>query len=273
MKNLVNPEYLNEDKIKEIRQQFQSATPCKHIALPNFLLDDVANTLYENFPKLETLNVKRKSINENKSEEYHLDRYHQQFNELRDFLNSPEMYKWMEKITGTEGLSSTYDSLGSGVHQGGPGSFVDIHVDVNSNTAAKLHRRYNLLIYLNKHWKDEYGGALEFWDKDVKNCMSKVMPYFNQAAIMVTDETSYHGYAKINIPEGESRKSFYCYYYTPVGKDFVYRDSRFKTRPDEGMAKTAITEIKETIKINAKKFLKFIGVKSLDFQDKNKDKQ
>jgi hypothetical protein len=96
------------------------------------------------------------------------------------------------------------------------------------------------------------------------------MPWFNQAAIMVTDETSYHGYAKINIPDHESRKSFYAYYYTPAGKDFVYRDSRFKARPEDGAAKTVLTEIKETIKINAKKFLKFIGVKSLDFQDKNK---
>ena len=80
---------LGEEKKKEIRDTFTNAQPCKHIALPDFLLNEVANTLYENFPKLDTLNVKRKSINENKSEEYHLDRYHPQFNELRDFLNSP----------------------------------------------------------------------------------------------------------------------------------------------------------------------------------------
>lgn len=270
MKNILNPAYLSEEKIKEIRQQFESAAPCKHIALDNFFTDEVANILYENFPKQETLNVKRKSINENKSEEYHLENFHPKFNEVRDFLNTPQMYEWISKATGIEGLSSTFDSLGSGIHQGGPGSFVDVHVDVNMNTAAKLHRRINLLIYLNKNWKDEYGGALEFWDKDVKNCISSVMPVFNRAAIMVTDETSYHGYARINIPEGESRKSFYCYYYTPAGKDFVYRDSRFKTRPDESLTKTAITEVKETLKINAKKILKLLGVKSLDFQDKNK---
>lgn len=270
MKNLLNPSLLDEAKIKEIRSAFENAQPCKHVAVPNFLNEELANTLYENFPKLEALNVKRKSINENKSEEYHLERYHPAFNQLRDFMNSPEMYEWVSKVTGIEDLRSTYDSLGSGVHQGGPGSFVDVHVDINMNPVANLHRRINVLIYLNKHWKDEYGGALEFWDKDVKNCISKVMPYFNQAAIMVTDETSYHGYAKINIPDHESRKSFYCYYYTPAGKDFVFRDSRFKTRPDESVTKTAITEVKETLKINIKRFLKAIGIKSLDFQDKNK---
>ncbi len=117
MKNLLNPAYLSEEKITEIRKQFESAEPCKHIALPNFLQADVANTLFDHFPKLDALKVKRKSINENKSEEYHLDRYHPQFNELRDFLNSPEMYAWMSKATGIEGLSSTYDSLGSSLLQ------------------------------------------------------------------------------------------------------------------------------------------------------------
>ena len=70
MKNLINPAYLSEEKIKEIHEQFQNAQPCRHVALPNFLLDDVANTLYENFQKLETLNVKRKNNNENKPEKY-----------------------------------------------------------------------------------------------------------------------------------------------------------------------------------------------------------
>ncbi|MGQ0829142.1 MAG: 2OG-Fe(II) oxygenase [Bacteroidota bacterium] len=270
MKNSINPIYLREEKIKELQQQFETAQPCKHVVLDNFFVEDIANTLYDNFPKLTALNVKRKSINENKSEEYHFDRFHPRFNQVRDLLNTPEMYQWMSKITGIENLTSTYDALGSGVHQGGPGSFVDIHVDINMNPAAKLHRRINLLVYLNKHWKDEYGGGLELWDQGVKNRIQCVMPNFNRAVIMVTDETSYHGYSRINIPDHESRKSFYAYYYTPAGKDFVYRDSRFKTRPDESITKTAVTEIKETLKISIKRFLKAIGITSLDFQDKNK---
>src|ERR1035437_11162742 len=110
MKDIINPAYLSEEKIKEIRQQFESAEPCKHIALDNFFVDEVANTLNENFPKLETLNVKRKSINENKSEEYHFENFHPQFSEMRDFLNTPEMYEWISKITGIDDLQSTYDS-------------------------------------------------------------------------------------------------------------------------------------------------------------------
>jgi hypothetical protein len=51
----------------------------------------------------------------------------------------------------------------------------------------------------------------------------------------------------------------------------VYRDSRFKARPEEGSMRGAVVEAKETFKVNAKRFLKAIGFSKLDFQDKNKD--
>ena len=27
-------------------------------------------------------------------------------------------------------------------------------------------------------WKDEYGGALELWDKNMKSCVQKIQPIF-----------------------------------------------------------------------------------------------
>lgn len=267
---MINKKYFDPEVIIQLHNSFERATPCKFVVLENFLEDEVAQKLYENFPPLEDLNVKRKSINENKKEEYHLERFDPIFGQLQRAVNAPAVYDMVSRITGIEGLSSTDDALGSGVHQGGPGSFVDIHVDINMNPMKNLHRRINLLIYLNRYWKDEYGGGLELWDKDVKHRGACLLPNFNRAVIMETTEDSYHGYSKINIPDHESRKSFYCYYYTPISGDFTFRDSRFKTRPDESRSKELITEAKETIKIGVKRMLKNLGIKSLDFQDKNK---
>lgn len=267
---MINSKYFDENVQKELNKQFESGSPCKFVVLENFLEENYASALYENFPPLEDLNVKRKSMNENKKEEYHLERFHPVFTQLQNAINEQQVYDMMSKITAIPGLSSTDDALGSGVHQGGPGSFVDIHVDINMNPMKNLHRRINLLVYLNKYWKDEYGGGLELWDKEVKHMGACVLPNFNRAVIMETTDESYHGYAKINIPDHESRKSFYCYFYTPISGDFVYRDSRFKTRPDESAAKEVLTEAKETVKIGVKRMLKGLGIKSLDFQDKNK---
>ena len=266
----INPQYTSPEGIAKLKSDFDSAIPCRHLALENFLSVELANDLFENFPKMEDLKVRRKSLNENKAEDYHFDRFHPSFSKLREIISSKEFYAFMEQVTGIEGLHTTQDALGSGVHQGANGSFVDVHIDVNMNPEQGLWRRINLLIYLNRNWKLEYGGDLELWSKDMKVMHKKYPPAFNCAVIFETDERSPHGYSKINIPEGESRKSFYTYYYTAIPENFVYSDSKFVSRPDESLIKKTLTGAKEAIKINAKRLLKKLGVKSLDFQDKNK---
>lgn len=270
IENAINPIYLGEDKIKELAKEYENAVPWKHLMLDNFLNDELANSLFENFPPIDNLKVKRKSLNEDKAEDYHFENFHPSFSKLRAVIQSPEFYNYMSKLTGLKNLITTNDAMGSGVHQGKNGSYVDVHVDINMNVEAGLWRRINLLIYLNKNWQPEYGGDLEVWDKEMKNCHKEISPVFNRAVIFYTDDNSPHGYSKINIPEGETRKSFYTYFYTEIEEGVKYRDSRFVSRPDDSFVRKTVTNVKESLKINAKKLLKAIGVKSLDFQDKNK---
>ena len=269
MEGIINPEYSNPANAEALYNKFENAQPYRHLVLDNFLTEEIANDLYENFPAIDKLNVKRKSINEDKSEDYHFERWHPSFSKVREAISSPEWYAQMERLTGVKGLHTTRDSLGSGVHQGKNGSYVDIHLDINMNPKTGLWRRVNLLIYLNKHWKPGYGGDLELWNKEMTECVDMVAPSFNRAVMFYTDDNSPHGYKKINVPEGESRKSFYTYYYTQPEDGVTYRDSMFIPRPTESFAKRMVTNVKEALKINAKKTLKALGMKNLDFQDKN----
>jgi len=257
----VNKQHL--DNLPQLSQQFAAAAPCQFVVLDNFLEAEVADRLFDHFPSVDSLKVKRKSLNENKVEDYHFERWDPMFTEVRNTIRSEEFSQWMSTLTGIPQLITPDNSLGSGLHQGGQGSYVDVHIDVNYDPASGLWRRINLLIYLNKHWKEAYGGHLEIWDH-------KIAPAFNRAVIFLTDENSPHGYAAINIPEGESRKSFYAYYYTEVGEGFRYSDSKFVSRPEDGWMRRSATASKEWVKINAKRLLKTLGLKSLDFQDKNK---
>ena len=186
-------------------------------------------------------------------------------------IQSNSFLDLMSKITGIPKLVTPNNSLGSGIHQGGDGSFVDVHIDVNFDPESQMWRRINLLIYLNKNWKKEYGGDLEIWSPDMSKCEHSIAPLFNRAVIFLTDENSPHGYEAIKIPEGESRKSFYSYFYTEIGEGFKYSDSRFIPRPNDGVLKSILTKVKETLKIQSKRLLKSFGIKSLDFQDKNKN--
>ena len=93
----------------------------------------------------------------------------------------------------------------------------------------KLNRRINILIYLNKNWKEEWGGHHEIWtgsydkDKTSKKVYSHP-PLFNRFYI---DENvkkgPYHAVSKVNCPdEVEGRCAIRFFYYISV-VDFCYR--------------------------------------------------
>lgn len=70
-------------------------------------------------------------------------------------------------------------------------------------------------IYLNKEWKEEYGGHFELWDKNMKECKKKILPSINKLAIFSTTYFSYHGHPDpLNCSEDRSRKSLALYYYS-----------------------------------------------------------
>lgn len=83
----------------------------------------------------------------------------------------------------------------------------------------------------------------------------------NRCLIFETNEISYHGYDKIKLPEGVSRKSFYAYYYTELRGDAAkYHDTVFKARPTDSAAKKALTPIKEGAKNFIKRQLRKLGI-------------
>ena len=74
------------------------------------------------------------------------------------FLNSAPMVRFLETLTGIQGLVPDPYYEGGGLHQILPGGYLKIHADFNWHHRLKLHRRINMLIYLNKDWKEEYGA-------------------------------------------------------------------------------------------------------------------
>jgi Rps23 Pro-64 3,4-dihydroxylase Tpa1-like proline 4-hydroxylase len=262
MSNIFNPKVFNQQSIQELKNQFDKAEPYRHIVIENFLNDGFAETIHENFPTLDQLSKHYKGLNEQKSEGSNFGNFHPAFAQLKDALNTKEFRQVVEQITGLKNIYSTDDNLGSGIHQGKNGSYLDIHIDFNIHHVRNIHRRLNLLIFLNKNWKDEYGGKLELWNADVTECGQAYTPAFNRCVIFETSDISYHGYSKITVPENVTRKSFFCYYYTDVqDKNISYHDTIFKARPSEGAVKKIKTDVKEMLKNNIKRTLKKLGIK------------
>lgn len=262
--SIFNQQYFDSGEISKLNRDFENGTPYKHIILDNFLKDDIANLVFDHFPTIEKLNKHYKGLNENKSEGSNFTDFHPVFTQLRNALMSQEFADWAAKVTGIPGVFVTDDNLGTGLHQGTDGSFLDIHVDFNIHHLKNVHRRLNLLIYLNRDWKPEYGGAMEMWNADMSQLIKNVSPDFNRCLIFETSDISYHGYSKITLPPGVTRKSFYTYFYTDIKDKSMlknYHDTVFKAKPEDTTFKKVGTTVKEGLKNTIKAQLKKMGIK------------
>ena len=130
-------------------------------------------------------------------------------------LNSSHFLAFLERLTGIEGLIADSHLRGGGLHQIKRGGKLNVHADFNFHRRLRLYRRLNLLLYLNRAWKEEWGGHLELWDRGMTSCCEHILPIFNRAVIFDTSRYSYHGHpSPLACPDGQSRKSIALYYYT-----------------------------------------------------------
>ena len=178
--NIFNPIIFDPAFKAQLKADFNREDPYRHIIIDNFLSDALANRLYEHFPSVDTLETHWKGLNEKKSESSDFDTFHQSFAQLKKSLFDENLYRWVSEITGIEDVFITDDHMGAGLHQGVNGSFLDIHIDFNIHHIKNVHRRLNMLIYLEKNWKETYGGHLEMWNADMTRCEKTVLPAFKQ---------------------------------------------------------------------------------------------
>ncbi len=250
------------ETVAKMGNAFKTNLPYPHIIIDDFLSSETASAAYDKFPPYKLFGKKYKGLNEKKAEGSNIRDFDPLYTDIIKELSSPQMYKWIQQVCNiNEDVVMTDDAEGRGLHQGGNGSFLDIHIDFNIHRKLNLHRRLNILIYLNKDWKPEYGGGLEMWDVGVTKKEKVAEPKFNRCLIFETSEISYHGYGRINVPENESRKSLYGYYYTKTREGAVpYHDTVFKARPEEGKLKQIKTDLKEKAKNTIKGALKKVGI-------------
>jgi hypothetical protein len=198
-----------------LQPRYVAARPFPHIVLDGLFPDEVLDGVLADFPRPEEMRARFENATEKKlgytDETPVRDR-------VREFLwtmSSAPVLRFLEALTGIEGLIPDPYFGGAGPHQILPGGFLKVHVDFNWHPLLKLDRRLNLLVYLNKDWREEYGGHLELWNGDVSRCEQKILPLFNRTVLFSTTDFSYHGHpTPLSCPEGRSRKSVSFYYYT-----------------------------------------------------------
>ena len=183
------------------------------IFLITIFLDEVLKEFPDLSKKKET--VKFNDINQLKNASQGEELLGEKTKKLIHYLNSEPFLNFLTNLTGIQNLLPDPTLSGGGYHEIKTGGFLKIHADFNKHPKYGLDRRLNLLIYLNKNWDDSYGGNFELWDEDMKTCVKKIPPKFNNVAIFSTTTNSYHGHPNpLKCPKNRSRKSIALYYYT-----------------------------------------------------------
>ena len=203
IKKIISEKFCNLDQIaEENKDKFKNNLPFSYISFENFFNLNYLESVLKNFPDL-------------------------QKGEQVDKL--PAGIK--------EALIPDPYYFGGGLHEIKKNGFLKVHADFNFHPKLKLDRRINILIYLNKNWKQEYGGALELWDKEMSKCQKKIFPIFNKIVIFNTNDYTYHGHPEpLNCPEDVSRKSIALYYYSngrpeeEINKNLRFHTTIYKNR-------------------------------------------
>ncbi|MEM9195543.1 MAG: 2OG-Fe(II) oxygenase [Myxococcota bacterium] len=223
-----------------LKAQFQNARPFPFVEIDPFLTPEAATRIANAYPEFDTALSQGRSfdfVNEKRKVQItERDRFPDPVAELNDAIASPEFLELLEEVTGIPKLLADSELAGGGMHLTGAQGRLDVHVDFNFIEERKLHRRLNLLLYLNPVWRNEWGGAVEFWDPKVKTCHHAFRPTMNRCVIFETSEISFHGVEPVTCPEDVARKSFAAYYYTkepPAGWDGKNHSTVFRARPDE----------------------------------------
>jgi Rps23 Pro-64 3,4-dihydroxylase Tpa1-like proline 4-hydroxylase len=224
--------------------QYRESAPIPHILLKDFVDWDTANRAIHEFPPPSTLAwTHYQHQNENKLGLAKRDLFPPTLGELVDELNSRSFTDWLSELTGIADLLPDPGLEGAGLHQSVRGGFLNVHTDFSHHHYQKnWRRRINLILYLNDGWREEWGGAIELWDKDMRSCVAKYPPLFNHALIFNTDTKSFHGFPEpLTCPQNVYRKSLALYYYT-LEKDssVAVRSTDYRSRPGDGFRKSAL---------------------------------
>jgi Rps23 Pro-64 3,4-dihydroxylase Tpa1-like proline 4-hydroxylase len=201
------------DNINEIKEQYLNAKPFEHVIIPNFLNEEYAEFVYNEFPTNFDNWYKYHNPIEVK---YTYDKINDMKEHIKNLFYSLCTKKLLNIFSDITNINLEYDPYlhGAGLHAHPTNGRLNIHLDYEKHPLLEnKQRRLNIILYLSKDWNIEWNGQTELWNKDMTQCIVKSPVIFNQAILFKTNEISWHGLPeKLKCPENIYRKSLAFYY-------------------------------------------------------------
>jgi len=210
---------------EELSESFLKAKPFNYVVIDDFFLPEIANKISEQFPPYEDdCWYAHDNVVEVKKLVNHWDRFPPETYQAFIYLNSNEFLLNLNKLSKVSPIYPDIGLNGGGWHIHNNVGKLNIHKDYAIHPKLGLWRKMNLIVYMSKLWKPEWGGALELWsnDKVNKKPLKKEKTLnvkFNRAVLFDTTQNSWHGLPEeMRAPDGHFRKSIALYYLTDPTK-------------------------------------------------------
>lgn len=215
---------MHNESVIQMGRMFREGWPFPHIAfsIQSGLIRDLfpgmeylAEETLKEWPNVEQIaDSKFDNANEKKFAANKWEKLTESAKELIEMLNGPDFLQFLTTVTGVEHLIPDPGLVGGGYHEIPVGGKLGMHIDFARHSETQFYRRVNVLLYLNKGWREEWEGDLILRNPET-GAEKKISPKFGTMAIFTTTATSWHGHpVPLACPPGRSRKSLALYYYT-----------------------------------------------------------
>ncbi|MBT61195.1 MAG: proline hydroxylase [Euryarchaeota archaeon] len=209
-------------RFHDLREQYANEDPFEHVVLNDFwpkdFAEDLADALAEKPTNTDSWHhfVNRRERKRATKPGKALVGQPGIVREALSALNDDRFVAALADVSATRDLVADPEYVGGGVHRIERGGMLAVHVDFNRHPTTRLFRRLNLLIYMNRDWKEEWNGELELWARDRSRLVKRVFPHENVAVLFDTARDSWHGHpTPLACPPSRARVSLATYYYAP----------------------------------------------------------
>ena len=200
----------------KLRAFYEAAKPYPHIIMDGFFDPSVLDRAVAEFPTPDQRDWSRfdtdSEIKETSRGIANLSPFVQML--LLQLCSEPFLQQ-IRYITGINDLIWDPMYFGAGLHESPRGGWLNVHADWTGHAHLPLKRRLNLILYLNRDWEEDWGGALELCDPETGEAGASVSPIFNRAVLFPTTDKTLHGFPRpLTCPANRTRKSISIFYWS-----------------------------------------------------------
>lgn len=212
----------------EHSKEYLDAQPFPHLVLDDVLDGDALKKALHSFPSAEELESLRYDEGApRRLAENPVTRLPVALQNIFADMQQSKFVRFLEALTGHEGLIPDPHFKAAGVHALAPGETLGVHVASNIHPQLKLQRQVSVYLFLNEGWEESFGGNLQLWSGDeVPACEARrIIPAFNRMVIMSCTPRSFHGFP--TATQGHVQRYLVVHYYTSI-QQALYATRFFK---------------------------------------------